>query len=114
LNWKKSIPSFLAFTRKDRIGILLLLTIILLFLFSGSILPSARPTADFFADSAWIAALRKLEIGEAVQKEFAYKQHDDDALAIHPYEKTVSRYNPGRPRQLFPFDPNTIDAEGWK
>lgn len=114
LNWRKTITSYFTFTRKDRIGILLLLTIIVALLFSPRLISYSTGSSTVFADSSWISALRKLEANDSSQRQLAYSGSGEENPASYQYDRTKNNYPGSIPAQLFPFDPNTLSGEGWK
>lgn len=114
LNWRKTITSYFTFTRKDRIGILLLLTIIVALLFSPKLISYTTHSTTVFADSSWISALRQLETNDSVQRQLAYNGYEEEYPASYQYDRTKNNYPGSVPARLFRFDPNTVSDEGWK
>jgi len=105
---KRNTP-FPDFSRTERwgLGVLFLLVLIVF------IIPSFRPgtsSRSVEADSSWIAAARQLVQADS-----------GETNADHPYGpykpvKRGSQYQsyPAASASYFYFDPNTIDAAGWK
>lgn len=102
--WKE----YFTFTKKERIGIYTLLILIVI----GIITPR------FFS----VPALNTELAAEAIdlekaqpappEKEFARRSYYDRAPS--PYDEVNDEPNKKLPATLFPFDPNTLDAAGWK
>jgi competence protein ComEA len=101
---KKLLESYFTFSRKDRIGILfLMLLIVLVFFLPGLVPPQNSLTTN---DTAWIAAVRKLEISQDSLEE-------NDHPSLYQYDRSDNRIT--NPKvSLFYFDPNTLPAAGWK
>lgn len=110
MNWKRSVDGYFSLTRKDRIGILVLVGLIgLLFLlpgFQGLVSgPAPRP------DTAWVAGIRKLEESQKTRPNRDSSGYDDNAYA-YQYDGSVKKSRSVQGR-LFYFDPNTLTADGW-
>jgi competence ComEA-like helix-hairpin-helix protein len=115
LNWKKTIASYLSFTRKDRIGVLLLITVLALLLFSPKFIPFDQSPRTLFQDSTWIAALRQLEVKEKSEsKRFADRDDNEPRASSYTFDRPADNYSRTARRQLFEFDPNSISAADWK
>jgi DNA uptake protein ComE-like DNA-binding protein len=98
--WKKFVQEYLSFSRQDRRGIVVLCTLILI---------------------CWCvpAGVRLFQKKEAAQfssfsKEAASFYHQQDSLdRIARVHKAGNVLNADDPSEPFPFDPNTLAAEGW-
>ena len=108
------VKDYLNFTRKERIGILVIGGIILLVLFLPNILSKPAKNALSQMDSAWIAAVKKLEIKAADSSIDTYQKSDDENASAYLYDKTKSSYREPIKGDLFYFDPNTITGSEWK
>jgi DNA uptake protein ComE-like DNA-binding protein len=104
-NWK----DYFSFTRKERIGIYVLLTGIVI----SIVIPRFFTTTSL--DNKLIAAAIRL------QKAQAEKRNSDSAKRLPYREKRLAyneiSYEPAKNQQavaLFPFDPNTLDSAGWQ
>ncbi|MFZ1263740.1 MAG: helix-hairpin-helix domain-containing protein [Chitinophagaceae bacterium] len=111
--WKEFATDYLTFTRRDRIGILVLTFIILAVFFLPTTLSKIRSRKSFAPDTSWIASMKKLE----------QKEMDNDRLNSsnkennnYPYfQDRSSRNQDSKPKgTLFFFDPNTLSSEGWE
>ena len=109
MNWKEFCTSYLQFTRKDRIGVLLLIIVLLLVSFSPLLYKNLQWVSFTNTDTTWIAAIKKLEIKEQ-QETRAFVQNEQDPGY---YEKPLPHSASAKP-VLFPFDPNSLDAGGWR
>ena len=104
-NWK----DYFTFTKKERFGIYVLLILIA----SGIIIPR------FFTSSS----LNNELVAEAINLEKAPpEQRDKESRRSSAYEHQPSPYDEvsyepvkaKKPVALFPFDPNTLNTEGWQ
>ena len=110
MHWKWLLRDYLSFTRKDRIGLMVLILLIGLVFFLPEILTKPYRLKPGFADTSWVAAIRHLEKKQTVKEESRMNRGFDD----YQHDRSVSGKQ-GRSRQeLFFFDPNTISAADWK
>lgn len=67
-------------------------------------------------DTAWMAAVKKLEIKVPDSSGEYYQKNDDEDAYAYQYDKTKSSYNEVvvAKGELFYFDPNTISTYDWK
>jgi len=67
-------------------------------------------------DTAWMAAVKKLEIKVPDSSADHYQKKDDENTYAYQYDKTKSNYNESNSvkGELFYFDPNTISESEWK
>ena len=111
---KHILSDYFNFTRKERIGIIFLLSFIIIFLFLPFFFPYfiSKPKYDHSRFEKEIAALN-------------IKQHDSTDLSggknfdennyqeyYQPSDKNY--YSKALKGELFYFDPNTLSVEGWK
>ena len=101
--WKNFVKDYLSFTRKDRVGIIVLAALILIVLLLPYCWPEKKP---------WQPSREELEKIRSEAAELTEKA-DEPALkeASHSY---VTRETSKRKPALFYFDPNTLDAGGWQ
>lgn len=105
---KAVVKDYFTFSRKDRIGILALLGLVLVIYFLPKI---------FKKDSDFIPILEDTSITNSIdslqRKNTTYnKQNETDQDFQYQYEPTqTGGYTAG---DLFSFDPNTLSPEGWK
>jgi competence ComEA-like helix-hairpin-helix protein len=106
-NW---IKEYFSFTRKERIGISVLVFLLLIVLLIPAI-PIFRTNMQPAAtDSSWITAISSLETNH----------FDKDTIGQNIDEKPVSSYAfelslPGEQQPvLFAFNPNTLSEAGWQ
>jgi len=67
-------------------------------------------------DTAWIAAVKKIEIKNPDSSGDYYQTRDPENAYAYQYDKRKSSYNDYAiaKRELFYFDPNTISTSDWK
>ncbi|MFL5808026.1 MAG: ComEA family DNA-binding protein, partial [Flavisolibacter sp.] len=99
---KNLIREYLYFSKRDRIGILTILIIIMLVYFLPEFFPSKDNSFEVKQGSVLSMAIDSLEIRE--------KRADEDHFQNNDKKNTPSGITP----TLFQFDPNTLDAAGWK
>jgi len=107
MKWKEFVTDYLTFTRKDRIGVLVLSGLILfVFLLPKFISKSnhSKPSAE---DSIWIESMKKLEAKEPD------KNNEDEGFS-YQFDRPKNNYNEYSKPELFYFDPNNLSREGWK
>jgi competence ComEA-like helix-hairpin-helix protein len=103
----KFLEGYFSFTRKERIGLICLVLVILLVYFLPVLVgPLTGGHNDYLADSVVIAAAESLRKDE-IQNQGAGETVDmDDHFKAEPSAGTVTR--------VFPFDPNTLPEQGWQ
>jgi competence protein ComEA len=111
MKWTEIARDYLTFTRKERIGILTILSLIIITIFLPAFFSSRAATNQQKPDTTWIAAIKQLE-----QKEMAHEKTgaDENNTGPYQYDLSVTSINNKSRGELFPFDPNTLSKEGWK
>ncbi len=105
---KQLLKDYLVFTRKDRIGALLIVLVVGSSLFLPRFLAPAPQAIFTEKDSALVLALDTLQQRQ-VKKTFSAREENS---TLYQYEQSSLRgYTEG---ELFPFDPNTITAADWQ
>ncbi len=114
MKWKEFLTDYLSFTRRDRIGILIILALFLIIFFLPKLISTNAKAKPVNKDTTWMAALNKLEQQETDNNNQQYRQYNDDNSNNYQYDRSISNYY-GKPKgELFYFDPNTLSAEGWQ
>lgn len=104
--WKKFVNDYLRFTRKDRIGILVLVALIVLVVLLPAIWPAKKTTPPSKQQIEQLkAATARLHHSDSTyqSKEMPVKRQ---YAGVGGYSKPAA--------ETFFFDPNTLDAAGWK
>ncbi len=111
MQWKRIVEDYLSFTRKDRIGILVLILLMIIVIFLPKFLGNTGRPSPTTNDSAWIATMKRLEQKEPGNN---HQEYNDDGNYTTQYERP--KY-PGyeQPKgELFYFDPNSLSTTGWE
>ena len=107
MKWKEFLGDYFTFTRKERIGLLVIILIILGIWIFPKVSRSPRPET-IARDTSWITAAKQL----MTRTKDSNNQSDDlDDLANNRPLNEPSNESKG---QLFYFDPNVLPLEGWK
>jgi len=106
--WKEFVKDYLSFTKKDRHAAIVLITLIVIVVLLPYIWPAKK--------HAQLSEAEKEQIKLQVEQ---LKETDNAAKTIkHPYENPAPAGSyPAQRNDLhetFYFDPNTLDAQGWK
>lgn len=113
MKWKEFVTDYLSFTRRDRIGIILILIVVLTVFFLPKVfsyIGNSKPTT---ADTAWMVVMKRLEQKE-VGNEQQYNKYKDDNNSAYQYDRPAKNYTSKSKGGLFIFDPNSLSAEGWQ
>jgi competence ComEA-like helix-hairpin-helix protein len=113
MGWKEFTSDYLSFTRKDRIAILVIITLITGIFLLPSAIKSAKQK-PVTADTSWMVAMQKLE-KQGVDSQRRYNNYDNDNNSnAYQYDRPTGNNYSKTKGELFYFDPNTISAEGWQ
>ena len=112
---KKIVTNYFSFTKKERIGIITILLLILIF----TILPFLYPfliSEKKYDHTAFEKDIATLKIKQAdSNKRFVDKSYDETLAQQYYPADQKNHYSSAPPAgALFYFDPNTLSAEGWK
>jgi competence protein ComEA len=113
MQWKEFVADYLSFTRRDRIGIIVILIIILAIFFLPKAFSSTSNSNPANTDTTWITAMKKLEQKEA-DNDQQYSKYNDDNSNSYQYDRPANNYYKKSKGELFYFDPNTLSTEGWQ
>ncbi|MBI5372167.1 MAG: helix-hairpin-helix domain-containing protein [Sphingobacteriales bacterium] len=108
---KEWISDYFTLSRKERIGVFLILLLVALAFCLPSFLPGRRASSrTSTADTAWIAAMKRLEKKQADPG----RAYPEENSRQYPYDR-AENYRQKRPEgRLFEFNPNTISPDGWQ
>jgi competence ComEA-like helix-hairpin-helix protein len=113
---KEWIKDYFTFTKKERIGVIAMLAIILLLLFIPYLFPylKRKQVVDKAAFEKEVAKLNQLKIDSAENKRSYVKRNYDDEERDY-YQPAKRKYEEENIKgELFVFDPNTATTEDWK
>ncbi len=103
--WQQFSKDYLTFTRKERIGILCIITIVLIIYLLPRL--SAEPQTAFVkADDTILQSIDTL-----IEKDSKKPTRYEDNQVSYKYEPSAGSSIQG---ELFVFDPNKLNLEGWK
>ncbi len=115
LVWKHFVREYFNFTRKERVGIISLLTIIVIcfcipFFYPFFIHHITYDHSKFDSD---IAQLKMQQVDTSSKKYYAknYEEDPDIYRNSEPFEK---RYYANSKAEVFYFDPNKVSQADWK
>ena len=113
MNWQEFIKNYLSFTRKERIGILLVAILATGVILLPDIVSVKKNQPVVLQDTAWLNAVKQLEVKNP---EPAEDEKENDEPQNFQIDKTKSSYAYKETLQgeLFYFDPNTLSEAGWK
>ncbi|HKC37410.1 MAG TPA: helix-hairpin-helix domain-containing protein [Chitinophagaceae bacterium] len=116
MKWSEFIKDYLTFTRKERIGILVIVGLILFTLFLPEMLKKSSGNNPVQVDTAWMTAVKKLEIKVPDSSADHFQKKDEENTFAYQYDKPKSNYDESNSAkgELFYFDPNTISVAEWK
>ncbi len=113
MDWKGFVTDYFVFSKKERVGILVILALLAIIFFLPKAVSVANPKQQVEADSSWIAAVKKLEIKENDPPP-ANPRYDENNSSRYQYDRSTGNYY-GKPRgELFYFDPNTNSKQDWQ
>ena len=112
MKWQEFVRDYLTFTRKERIGIIVVLVLILLIIFLPKVIVTRSNSKPSPIDTTWVAQIRKLEKKQPETNKQQLSENND--VAEYQYDRTKNKYNESIKGELFYFDPNKLSADGWK
>lgn len=107
MNLKSFVSAYFTFTRKDRMGTMVLVLTIILVCALPSLAPEKTQPPVILDDSlkTWLDSSREVQVA-------GYSRINND---IFDYTPTPTTREPAFEKgALFKFDPNTLDAAGWE
>ena len=113
MKWQEFVKDYLTFTRKERIGIIVILVLILVIIFLPQVVLKRTSPKSSPIDTAWAVALKKIEKNQPETSEPQSSQGDDEN-AGYQYDRIKNNFQEQTKRELFYFDPNTISTVDWK
>src|SRR5688500_322323 len=113
MKWREIVADYLTFTRKERIGIVTILLIIIISIFF-SFFSKQDGSGQGTPDTTWIAAVQKLEQMETNTEKKSPDEFESNTN-VYQYDPSKNNYYGNKPGgELFYFDPNTISMSGWQ
>lgn len=114
MSLKHTLKESLTFSKKERIGFICLVPVILLIALLPFFQRQPRPTLLTAADSVWLATANYLQEKNITDSSSRPDAPSTPVTAGFPFDKTEDSYSPPLGGALFHFDPNSLDAAGFK
>ena len=111
MKWREFITDYLTFTRRDRIAVLTIIIIITGIFLLPTALSNRSITTPVTPDTAWIAAMKRIE---QKQTESGQQNYNEDNSTAYQYDPSTRNFQSKAKGELFYFDPNTLSKEGWQ
>lgn len=92
---------------------LVLVALIVVVIFAPNIVSISSAKSSALPDTAWMAAVKRLEFKEEDIDGFADRTTRDNS-SNYQYDRSDKEYFNRPEGELFYFDPNTLDLAGWK
>ncbi len=109
MGWNEAIRDYFTFSRKERIGLLLVVTFIIGIFFLP--LFFNRNSGEItLVDTAWINSLK----ATAINSQPAENDFDNNETSSYQFDSSVALTTHKGQAELFAFDPNTLSVTGWK
>lgn len=106
--WARVVKDYFTFSKKDRSAIFLLLVILLLIYLTPYFL---KPKKEPINHDAFAKELSELKISVDSSRPHRNYRNDEEFDYYRPQSYAFEKAPKG---ELFEFDPNTLNAEGWK
>lgn len=113
MGWKGFVTDYFTFSKKERIGILVILALVVIIFFLPQAVSTTTSKPKAETDSSWIASVKKLE-GKENNNNPATRQYDENNSSQYQYDRSAGSYYGKSRGELFYFDPNTISLQGWQ
>ena len=104
MNWRQLVESYLSFSKKDRIGIFIIVVIIVIIYLLPRLF-AKEESISFIEDKELYAIVDTLNIKQT-------KEYEKDNETGFQYETSIK--NDFSKGELFQFDPNALPPEGWR
>ena len=114
MQWKEFVADYLSFTKRDRVGIIVVILVVTAVFFLPKIFSATAEAKTVPADTAWVIAMKKLEQKDTTTDDQRYRQYNDENSSAYHYDRSANNYYSKTKGQLFYFDPNTLSTEGWQ
>jgi competence ComEA-like helix-hairpin-helix protein len=117
MKWEEFVKDYLSFTRKERVGILVISGLLLFVFLLPEIVSRTSKNRNIQPDTSWFSAVKKSEMKAADSSGNYYpKSDDDDETYTYQFDKSKGSYFEKNTvkDELFYFDPNTLSGPGWK
>jgi len=107
--WKKFVSSYLSFGKRDRLGIVAVVVLVMVIVFLPEYFAKKTQSLALKPSHVLVKAIDTLASHKANQYN---TQDEQEAIEEHQYQPTQEKsFTNGA---LFQFDPNTLPVEGWQ
>lgn len=110
-NRKKILDEYFGFTKGNQLAIIGILLLSTLSFFAPRFFAPPVNKKISPVDTAWIAAVKRLEIKDSVSGNDSF---DQDNTFTYQYDRSENSYERTLAPNMFYFDPNTASGEDWK
>lgn len=111
VKWKEFISDYLTFSRKDRVGVLVIIGMTLIIFFLPKFFSGNAHSKSPKNDTSWVLAMKQLE--QEQKKDYDEKNNDESGYA-YQYDHSQNTYLEKKSGELFFFDPNKLSSSEWK
>ena len=109
MGWNEAIRDYLTFTRKERIGLILVVILIVVIFFLPMSFSNNIAGDINSIDTAWINSLKASGPGKPAEDEL-----NDDEIRAYQFDTSQTYVSHVSRAELFSFDPNTLSATGLR
>lgn len=115
MKWHEFVKDYFTFSRKERIGTLIIALAILFISFAPKIISFHKINPKHSKqDSLWILSMKKLEKKpEKEPGQNGTSNNTDEQDYTYQYDSPEKNYEDEK-KELFYFDPNTLSVKGWE
>lgn len=114
MSLKHTLKESLTFSKKERTGIILLVPVILIIAFLPFFQTQPEESRISPTDSIWLATAAQLQEKSTNESSDAPGDPSGAVTGSFPIDNTEGSYNSPAKAVVFNFDPNTLDAGGFK
>jgi competence protein ComEA len=110
MNFKELVKDYFTFTRKERIALIIVITIIVgVWLFPKVLSPKSNAT---LTDTSWITATKRLQQKQNTSQFDSEEKNEN--VNDFAFDKNATYHTNRSKAELFYFDPNTLSINDWK
>lgn len=114
MRWQQIVHDYFSFTRKERIGIIVIIILIAIAWFLPQSISSKTKSKISLGDTSWISEAKKLERKNEESAEKRNFTTGNDGEYNYSFQKPLNSYFNKQKGELFYFDPNNLPTEGWQ
>jgi competence protein ComEA len=108
MKWRQFVEDYLTFSKKDRIGLLCIITIVSLTAVIPVIFNNHEPLS---IKETNLLSVTIDTLNSKQTRQYVYEENEDNRTSDYQYETSV-KYS--TTKEVFLFDPNTLAQDGWK